>query len=103
MSIEDFRTVYERHVGLVVAGDTKSILADMLPENLSTVFTGVEVPRTPVSAARIVGVTDEGDTRIGEAIYTTADGDIGLRSTWQNHQGRWLASALENFSVEGRS
>ncbi|MEV5835914.1 hypothetical protein [Nocardia sp. NPDC052112] len=103
MSIEDFRARYERHVGHVVAGDTKSALAEMVPDNLATVFTGVEVPRGPVTEARVVDVRAEGDKRIGEAIYTTTDGVIGLRSIWENHDGVWLAATLENFPVEAES
>jgi hypothetical protein len=100
MSTEDFRARYERHVDHVRAGDTKAALADMVPENIPAVFDGVRVPGREVSAARIVEVRAEGDTRVGEAVYTTPGGVIGLRSIWELRDGVWLAAALENFPVE---
>ncbi|WP_026342579.1 hypothetical protein [Nocardia sp. BMG111209] len=100
MSIEDFRARYERHVGRVEAGDSRAALADMVPENLPAVFEGVRVPGRVVTAVRIVGVRAEGDTRIGEAVYTTPEGVIGLRSIWELRDGVWLAAALENFPAE---
>ncbi|WP_067856149.1 hypothetical protein [Nocardia shimofusensis] len=100
MSLEEFRTRYEAHVHKVAAGDTAGALADMVPEKLATVFEGVTVPRGAVTAVRVRDVRADGDTRIGEAVYTTADSVIGLRSIWENHDGVWLAAALENFPVE---
>ncbi|MFZ0715286.1 hypothetical protein [Mycobacterium sp.] len=46
MSVEQFRPIYEKHVGYVVAGDVKSALADMEQETsppyswMSTLRTG---------------------------------------------------------------
>ncbi|MFE7419055.1 hypothetical protein [Rhodococcus sp. NPDC057529] len=101
MSVEDFRELYERHVGYVVSGDMKSALADMVQENLPAVFDGVTVPRGDVDGFEIKDVRADGDRRIGETVYTTPGGTIGLRSIWERHEGRWLAAALENFPAEG--
>ncbi|WP_174189360.1 hypothetical protein [Nocardia barduliensis] len=100
MSLDEFRTRYEAHVAKVAAGDTAGAIADMVQENLPAVFAGVTVPRGTVTGAEVRDVRAEGDTRIGEAVYTTPDGPIGLRSIWENHDGEWLAAALENFPVE---
>ncbi|WP_040801086.1 hypothetical protein [Nocardia higoensis] len=103
MSLEEFRARYEAHVNKVAAGDTAGALADMVPARLATVFDGVTVPRGAVTAVEVRDVRAEGATHIGEAVYTTPDAVIGLRSIWENHDGVWLAAALENFPVEARS
>jgi len=97
---DDFRAVYERHVGHVVAGDHKATLADMVPEKLPTVFQGVTVPRSAVTGHEIRQVRADRDLRIGETVYRTADGPIGLRSIWERRGERWLAAALENFPAD---
>lgn len=96
--IDAFRERYERHVGHVAAGDMKSALAEMVPANLPTVFDGVDVPRGAIDGHRIVGVRADGDRMIGEAVYVCEGLEIGLRSIWENHDGTWLAAALENFA-----
>lgn len=101
MSAEDFRALYERHVGYVVAGDMKSALADMVQENLPAVFDGVTVPRGAVDGYEIKAVRAEGGKQIGETVYDTPDGVIGLRSIWELRDGSWKAAALENFAVPG--
>ncbi|GGL16828.1 hypothetical protein [Nocardia jinanensis] len=101
MSAEDFRALYERHVGCVVRGDMKAALADMVPENLPAVFEGVTVPRGAVNGYEIKAVRAEGDEQIGETVYDTAQGMIGLRSIWELRDGVWKAAALENFPVPG--
>ncbi|MFC8529891.1 hypothetical protein [Nocardia sp. NPDC057227] len=100
MSLEEFRVRYEAHVGKVAAGDTAGAIADMVQANLGTVFDGVTVPRGAVTGAEVRDVRAEGETRIGEAVYRTPEGPIGLRSIWENHDGVWLAAALQNFPVE---
>ena len=101
MAAEDFRTLYERHVGYVVSGDMKAAIADMVPENIPAVFEGVTVPREAVSGFEIKDVRLEGERQIGETIYDTGDGRIGLRSIWELRDGQWKAAALENFPVPG--
>ncbi|MEU4311045.1 hypothetical protein [Nocardia sp. NPDC024068] len=101
MSEQDFRALYERHVGHVVTGNMKAALADMVPENLSTVFDGVTVPRGAVNGFEIKDVRADGDKQIGETVYDTPDGVIGLRSIWELHDGVWKAAALENFPAAG--
>ncbi|MET7773213.1 hypothetical protein [Nocardia sp. NPDC005366] len=103
MSAEDFREVYERHVGHVVSGDMKAALADMVQENLATVFDGVTVPRAAVDGFEIKDVRAEGDLGIGETVYATPDGVIGLRSIWELRDGQWKAARLENFPATGTS
>ncbi|OZE93207.1 hypothetical protein CH299_27945 [Rhodococcus sp. 14-2686-1-2] len=93
----EFAKIYERHVGYVVAGDLESSLADMDRDVIPAVFEGVHVPRSAVSAFKIKAIEADGDRRIGEAVYKTKKGIIGLRSIWQTYDGRWLAYALENF------
>ncbi|MFT4126557.1 MAG: hypothetical protein QM662_10030 [Gordonia sp. (in: high G+C Gram-positive bacteria)] len=97
--LDDFRALYERHVSHVTAGDMRAAIADMVRENLATVFDGVAVPRTAVEKAEIVGVYADGETRVGETVYHLTDGVIGLRSMWEQHDDRWLAARLENFPV----
>lgn len=93
----DFETTYRRHVDGVVAGDMKSVLADMAPGSVPAVFVGVQVPREDVDGAEIVSVRVDGDRGVGEAVYTTPDGTIGLRSGWALVEGAWKADILENF------
>ncbi len=95
----DFRARYERHVQFVLEGDVRSALADMVQENLPRVFEGVTVPGKNVVSLRIADVRKEGGVWIGETVYTTTEGRIGLRSIWESHDGVWLAAALENFPV----
>ncbi|MFZ2178445.1 MAG: hypothetical protein WAW17_31345 [Rhodococcus sp. (in: high G+C Gram-positive bacteria)] len=97
MSVEDFRALYEQHVGYVVSGNLKAALGDMVPENLPQVFDGVETPRGPAKGFEIKDVRAEGDLMVGEAVYDIGDRSIGLRSIWELHDGRWLAAKLENF------
>ncbi len=40
MPDQDFRELYERHVGAVASGDFKAALADMVQENMPAVFEG---------------------------------------------------------------
>ncbi|AHH19861.1 hypothetical protein NONO_c50770 [Nocardia nova SH22a] len=101
MSEQDFREVYERHVGAVAKGDFKAALADMVQENLPAVLDGVTVPRGVVNGFEITDVRAEGDTRVGETVYDTPEGVIGLRSIWERHDGQWKAAALENFPASG--
>ncbi|NMO03706.1 hypothetical protein HH308_21040 [Gordonia sp. TBRC 11910] len=98
--LDEFTQLYERHVGFVRTGDMRSALADMAPDRLPTVFDGVDVPRSPVERAEIVNVYADGDRRVGEAVYHLASGPLGLRSTWELREGRWLATGLENFSPD---
>jgi hypothetical protein len=101
LSLSDFRELYERHVQSVADGDVTAALADMIQENLPAVFDGVTVPRGKVLSHRIVTARAEGDRRIGEAVYVTAEeGAIGLRSEWERQGGGWKAAALSNFSAE---
>ncbi|ROO85285.1 hypothetical protein EDD29_2827 [Actinocorallia herbida] len=97
--VAEFRARYERHTQFVLDGDLKSALADMVQENLPKVFEGVRTPGKGVSARRIVDVRREGDTWIGDTVYTTPEGLIGLRSIWELRDGVWLAAALANFPV----
>lgn len=97
--LDEFRTMYERHVGYVVSGNTKAALAEMVQANLPTVFDGVDVPRTAVARFEIHDVRSEGDTMVGETIYDLGDRRIGLRSIWERHDGVWLAAVLQNFAV----
>lgn len=101
--MSDFRARYERHVQHVLDGDVRSALAEMVQENLPQVFDGVSVPGRTVHSARIVDVRREGDTWVGETVYTTPEGVIGLRSIWEEHDGVWLAARLENFPVTDAS
>lgn len=97
MSVEDFRPLYERHVGYVVTGNMKAALGDMVRENIPQVFEGIDTPREAVKGHTIKDVRAEGDRMVGETVYDTGDRLIGLRSIWELHDGRWLAAALENF------
>lgn len=100
MSVDEFRAVYERHIGFVAAGDIKAVLADMVQENVPAVFEGVDAPRDAVRAHTIRDVRVDGELMVGETVYDVGDRLIGLRSIWAKHDGRWWASALENFPVE---
>ncbi|MER6969784.1 hypothetical protein ABT304_01880 [Nocardioides sp. NPDC000445] len=98
-STSDFEATYRRHVDGVVAGDMKAVLADMAPGSVPGVFEGVQVPGAQVDAAEIrsARVDGEGERGVGEAVYTTPDGTIGLRSGWGLVDGVWKADSLENF------
>jgi hypothetical protein len=96
---EAFRQLYERHVGYVRSGDLRASLGDMVPDVIPAVFEGVDVPRARPAAATIVGVYRRGEHWVGETIYDTSDGRIGLRSIWHLHQGQWKAAELENFDT----
>ncbi|MCK8673015.1 hypothetical protein ACWDUD_09100 [Rhodococcus sp. NPDC003382] len=97
MSVEDFRALYEQHVGYVVAGNMKAALADMVQENIPQVFDGVDAPRAAAQGFEIRDVRAEGDLMVGETVYDMGDRSIGLRSIWELRDGRWLAAKLENF------
>lgn len=104
MLVQDFRELYEKHVGSVASGDMKAALADMVQENIPAVFDGVRVPRSAVASYEIKDVRPDGDRWIGEAVYVVADAPpIGLRSIWQQHDGEWKAVALANFDVTGKA
>lgn len=94
---ETFQTIYREHVAMVVSGDLKGVMGDMDPAVVGTVFDGVIVPRGAVNAAEVISHAVDGDRAVGEAIYRTAEGSIGLRSGWRLADGRWLADHLENF------
>ncbi|WHU45571.1 hypothetical protein QNM97_16255 [Gordonia sp. L191] len=96
--IDDFRQLYERHVGHVVAGDMAAAVADIAPATLDTIFEGVLVPRRAVESFEIVDVRSEGRRMVGEAVYRGADGIIGLRSVWERRDDSWQAVALANFT-----
>src|SRR3546814_2789494 len=53
-------------------------MADMDPASLPSVFEGVSVPGGDVSSAQVVGVRPDGERAIGEAVYQTPAGAIGL-------------------------
>ena len=104
MSVPEFRDLYVKHVESVAAGDMRAALADMVQANIPAVFDGVTVPRGKVLSYEIKDARAEGDLRIGEAVYVTADeGIIGLQSTWELHDGAWKAARLANFAVAGVS
>lgn len=98
--IDDFRQLYERHVGHVVAGDMAAAVADIAPATLDTIFEGVTVPRREVESFEIVDVRSEGDRMVGEAVYRGVDGIIGLRSVWERRDDSWQAVALDNFTAD---
>lgn len=95
--LSGFEPVYRDHVAKVVSGDLRGVMADMDPEVLAHVFEGVHVPRGRVSGAEVVSVSVTDGRGVGEAVYRTGDGVLGLRSGWVRRGGRWLADALENF------
>lgn len=97
--LEQFQQRYERHVAHVAAGDMKAALADMVQANLPAVFDGIDLPRSAVHRFEVRDVRADGNLMIGETIYDLDDRRIGLRSIWENHDGHWLAAALENFAV----
>ncbi|MFF9221909.1 hypothetical protein [Streptomyces viridosporus] len=94
---QEFYELYRRHVRYVLDGDVRASLADMVQENIPQVFQGVTVPRGKVDSLRIVDIRPEGDRWVGETVYDTPQGRIGLRSIWELHDGSWKAAALENF------
>ncbi|MGY0540187.1 hypothetical protein ACW14X_21920 [Nocardioides sp. YJ-D4] len=96
-SAPDFETIYRAHVDGVVAGDMKAVLADMAPGSVPAVFEGVQVPGAQVDGAEIRSAVVDGERGVGEAVYTTPDGTIGLRSGWGLVDGVWKADSLENF------
>ncbi|MFS2294265.1 hypothetical protein FHX41_3443 [Actinomadura hallensis] len=96
----EFRELYERHTGYVVEGNVKASLADMVPSVVPAVFEGVVVPRGRATSRTILDVRKEGDRWVGDTVYETPDGPIGLRSYWIMHEGAWRAVELENFPVE---
>lgn len=98
----DFEETYRAHVGRVVSGDLKGSLADMVPGSLPAVFEGVRVPGADVTGVDVVDTRVDGERAIGEAVYATAGGPIGLRSGWALVDGAWLADSLENFDIAGR-
>jgi len=98
-----FEETYRRHVALVQAGDLKSVLADMDPAVLPTVFEGVSTPRDAVTGTEIRAARLEGERAVGECVYTTDGGVIGLRSGWRHDGERWLADALDNFEAGASS
>lgn len=101
--LSGFEAVYRHHVDMVVQGDMKAVMADMVPESLPQVFAGIDTPRGEVREADIVSVRIDGDRAVGEAVYTTADRKIGLRSGWQYDSETWKADTLENFAVDAAS
>ncbi|HEY9564909.1 MAG TPA: hypothetical protein VIR30_14180, partial [Nocardioides sp.] len=80
----------------VVNGELKAVMADMDPASLPSVFEGVLVPGGDVSSAQVVGVRPDGERAIGEAVYQTPAGAIGLRSGWFHDGTAWKADQLEN-------
>lgn len=103
MSLNEFRRIYERHIGYVAAGDTSAVLADMVQAKVPAVFDGVDLPRGKVCGHEIKDVRADGEFMVGETVYDVGDQVIGLRSIWENHDGRWLAAALENFPATAPS
>lgn len=93
---QEFRALYERHVNYLLEGDNEAALADMVRERIPDVFKGIDIP-FKVQALQIIDVRREGDRWVGETVYDTPKGRIGLRSFWDLHDGRWLAADLENF------
>jgi len=98
-AVVEFEATYRRHVGRVFAGDLPAVLADMDPAALAHVFDGVVVPRGEVSAAEVIRVQVVDGRGVGEAVYSTTSGAIGLRSHWHRVRSTWLADGLENFEV----
>lgn len=96
-STPDFEATYRRHVDGVVAGDMKAVLADMAPGSVPVVFNGVQVPGAQVDGAEIRSIVVDGERGVGEAVYATPDGAIGLRSGWGLVEGAWKADSLANF------
>ena len=92
-----FEQTYRHHVDLVKAGDFKGVLADMDPATLPTVFEGVSTPQGEVTGADIRDARLDGERAVGECVYTTPAGEIGLRSGWRHDGERWLADSLDNF------
>lgn len=96
-----FEAVYRRHVDLVVQGDMAAVLADMEPASVPQVFAGVDTPRGGVQHADIRSIRFEDNRGVGEAVYSTGDRKIGLRSGWRHDGETWKADVLENFAVDG--
>ena len=91
-----FTATYLRHVAAVHAGDLAAALADMDPAVVPQVFEGVRVPRSEVLSYEVLGTSVDAGVATGTCRYETADGPIGLRSSWRQDGDRWLAYALEN-------
>src|SRR3546814_4294001 len=71
-------------------------MADMDPASLPSVFEGVSATGGDVSSAPVVGVRPDGERAIGEAVYKTPAGAIGLRSGWFHDATARKADQLEN-------
>jgi len=98
----DFDAVYQRHVDAVVAGDLRTVMADMNPTVVPEVFEGVIVPKGDVTEARVIATVTNGAIGIGQAVYETPAGPIGLVSTWLLIDGSWKADELANFAPVAR-
>lgn len=99
---QEFRQLYERHVNYLLQGNVEAALADMVQERIPDVFKGINVPYK-VNALKIIDVRREGDRWVGDTVYDTPKGHIGLRSFWDLHDGKWLAADLANFPVPDES
>lgn len=77
-------------------------MGDIAEETLPAIFDGVDVPKGTVDSFDVVGTRADGERSIGETVYHTPRGSIGLRSTWSRRGNTWKAVALENFpAAEG--
>lgn len=97
--LELFEKTYTHHVAMVKAGDLQGVMADMHPDAVPGVFKGADVPRGEVHETDIRSVRLENGRGVGECVYTTPDGRIGLRSGWVHDGVVWKADSLENFDA----
>jgi len=94
-----FEQTYSHHVAMVKAGDLEGVMGDMHPPALATVFLGVDVPRGQVLSTEIRTMRVDSGRGVGECVYTTPVGRIGLRSGWIHDGAAWKADSLENFDA----
>jgi hypothetical protein len=81
----------------VLAGNTKAVLADMLPTCLPPHIDGVALPPRRLTDAEVLRVQVVEDRGVGEAVYRSEDVVVGLRSIWVRDGDQWKAATLENF------
>jgi hypothetical protein len=95
----EFEQTYRRHVAMVQSGDVAGTLRDVLPTALPALLEGVTLPNGQVIATDIRRIAVDGDRAVGECVYTTAAGRVGLGSYWGYDGGQWLADKLENLET----
>ena len=94
MDEQTVRQYAEAHGQAVVSGDMAHVMADLAPSAQAEIGPVAGAMPQPVTSAEVQSIELKGDEAVVEIRYSGADKAITVRSVWQQHGARPVATGV---------